>query len=73
MYLDLIMNNNFALTFRKQEKQPNEKQLGLDSDDDSEREESSKSFGKGPPRRSLAIQSGHKVKYNENSYRDQYN
>ena len=67
------MNNNFALTFRKQEKQPNEKQLGLDSDDDSEREESSKSFGKGPPRRSLAIQSGHKVKYNENSYRDQYN
>ena len=56
------MNNNFALTFRKQEKQPNEKQLGLDSDDDSEREESSKSFGKGPPRRSLAIQSGHKVK-----------
>ena len=66
------MNNNFALTFRKQEKQPNEKQLGLDSDDDSEREESSKSFGKGPPRRSLAIQSGHKVKYNENSYKDKY-
>ena len=66
------MNNNFALTFRKQEKQQKEKQPGLDSDDDSEREESSKSFGKGPPRRSLAIQSGHKVKYNENSYRDQY-
>ena len=66
------MNNNFALTFRKQEKQPNEKQLGLDSDDDSEREESSKSFGKGPPRRSLAIQSGHKVKYNEKGYRDKY-
>ena len=66
------MNDNFALTFRKQEKQPNEKQLGLDSDDDSEREEGSKSFGKGPPRRSLAIQSGHKVKYNQNSYRDQY-
>ena len=66
------MNNNFALTFRKQEKQQNEKQPGLDSDDDSEREESSKSFGKGPPRRSLAIQSGHKVKYNEKGYRDQY-
>ena len=66
------MNNNFALTFRKQEKQTNEKQLGLDSDDDSEREESSKSFGKGPPRRSLAIQSGHKVKYNEKGYSDQY-
>ena len=73
LYLYPIINNNFALTFRKQEKQPNEKQLGLDSDDDSEREESSKSFGKGPPRRSLAIQSGHKVKYNENRYRDQYN
>jgi len=38
-----------------------EKELGLDSDDDSpEREESSKSSNKAYPRRSLAIQSGHK-------------
>ena len=45
-----------------EDKQPNERQLsGLDSDDDSEREEYSKPIGKGHPRRSLAIQSGHKV------------
>lgn len=57
----MLLKKHFSSdTSRKQEKQPNEKQLGLDSDDDSEREESSKSFGKGPPRRSLAIQSGHK-------------
>lgn len=57
----LLLKKYFATDAnRKQEKQPNEKQLGLDSDDDSEREESSKSLGKGPPRRSLAIQSGHK-------------
>jgi len=37
-----------------------EKELGLDSDDDSEREESSKTTSKTFPRRSLAIQSGHK-------------
>ena len=48
---------NFII-FRKS----NERQVsGLDSDDDSEREEYSKPIGKGQPRRSLAIQSGHKV------------
>ena len=43
--------------------QSNEKQpTDLDSDDDSEREESSKPSGKSLSlRRSLAIQSGHKV------------
>jgi len=37
-----------------------EKELGLNSDDDSEPEESSRSSNKAFPRRSLAIQSGHK-------------
>jgi len=37
-----------------------EKELGLNSDDDSEPEESSRSSNKAYPRRSLAIQSGHK-------------
>ena len=50
-----IYKNTFF--FRKQQ----EKELGLDSDDDSEREESSKTTSKTFPRRSLAIQSGHKV------------
>ena len=43
--------------YRKQQ----EKELGLNSDDDSEPEESSRSSNKPFPRRSLAIQSGHKV------------
>ena len=43
--------------YRKQQ----EKELGLNSDDDSEPEESSRSSNKAYPRRSLAIQSGHKV------------
>ena len=44
--------------YRKQQ----EKELGLNSDDDSEPEESSRSSNKAFPRRSLAIQSGHKVR-----------
>ena len=48
--------------YRKQQ----EKELGLNSDDDSEPEENSRPSNKAFPRRSLAIQSGHKVSiYNE--------
>jgi len=47
--------------FNKDEiRKQQERELGLNSDDDSEPEESSRSSSKAFPRRSLAIQSGHK-------------
>jgi len=56
-----LLKKYFGSDSRKQEKQNNDKQqTGLDSDDDSEREEYSNTVGKNQPRRSLAIQSGHK-------------
>ena len=51
------MNMLYHFVYRKQQ----ERELGLNSDDDSEPEESSRSSNKTFPRRSLAIQSGHKV------------
>ena len=57
-----MVSKGFFIFDRKHKEQSQERPLsGLDSDDDSEREEYSKPIGKGHPRRSLAIQSGHKV------------
>ena len=54
--------NPLSLLYRKQANQQNERQSAyLDSDDDESEHEDDRSIGKNQPRRSLAIQSGHKV------------
>lgn len=51
----------FSLLYRKQVNQNERQSAYLDSDDDESEHEDDRSLGKGQPRRSLAIQSGHKV------------
>ena len=55
------MINPSSLLYRKQVNQNERQSAYLDSDDDESEHEDDRSTGKSQPRRSLAIQSGHKV------------